>query len=334
MTIHDRRALIKTAERRLADAPQAKKILLIYVGILVLASVAVTAVTALLGNQISQTGGLGNMGIRSILSTFQQLAPILQSLLMLAVEFGYIAAMLRISRRQYTSPNAMRMGMDRFWPLLRCAFFQYAIYFAAIMAACYLGVLIFAFSPLARPLTEILMPLTAANPDPQAVLEVMDEATQMRLMEAMIPMFILMGIIMLVMVVPMVYQYRMASYVLMDNPRAGGMQALRESKKMMRGNRFKLFRLDLQFWWYYLLITLASVLSYGDLILGMLGVTLPFSDTVAYYLFYALFLAALTAIYYFFRNRLEVTYALAYDILRPKPQEPTNEVVLGNIFQM
>jgi hypothetical protein len=48
----------------------------------------------------------------------------------------------------------------------------------------------------------------------------------------------------------------------------------------------------------------------------------------------ALFLAALTAIYYFFRNRLEVTYALVYDILRPKPQEPTNEVVLGNIFQM
>ena len=39
------------------------------------------------------------------------------------------------------------------------------------------------------------------------------------------------------------------------------------------------------------------------------------------------------SIFYFLRNRVEVTYALAYDSLRPKEPEDKS-VVLGNIFQM
>ena len=65
----------------------------------------------------------------------------------------------------------------------------------------------------------------------------------------------------------------------------------------------------------------------------MLGIRLPWSDTVSYYGFFAAYLAVQFAIYYFLRNRVEVTYALAYDSLRPREPE-NNGAVLGNIFQM
>ena len=101
----------------------------------------------------------------------------------------------------------------------------------------------------------------------------------------------------------------------------------------MKGNKRRFLRLDLSFWWYYLLLFLASLLCYGDLVLAMLGVSLPLSSSVSYFLFYALFLAAQFGIYWFCLSRVEVTYALAYDSLRPKEPEDKS-VVLGNIFQM
>jgi len=61
--------------------------------------------------------------------------------------------------------------------------------------------------------------------------------------------------------------------------------------------------------------------------------TLPVSADVAYFGFYAVSLVLELAAYTFLRNRIEVTYALAYDAVKPKERKD-NTVVLGNIFQM
>ena len=94
----------------------------------------------------------------------------------------------------------------------------------------------------------------------------------------------------------------------------------------------RLFKLDLSFWWYYALLLLASCVSYGDVILPMLGIQLPINETIGFYLFFFLYLVMLFAIYYFLRNGVEVAYAKAYDSIRDKPAD--NGVVLGNIFDM
>ena len=74
------------------------------------------------------------------------------------------------------------------------------------------------------------------------------------------------------------------------------------------------------------------LLCYGDVLLPMAGVSLPWSDTVSYYLFYVLYLAAQFAVYYFLRNPAETAYAIAYDAIRPKEGQ-TGGAVLGSIFQ-
>lgn len=49
------------------------------------------------------------------------------------------------------------------------------------------------------------------------------------------------------------YRYRMAVYILLDNPEMSAMQCLRESKRMMQGHKAELFKLDLSFIGWYLL---------------------------------------------------------------------------------
>ena len=77
---------------------------------------------------------------------------------------------------------------------------------------------------------------------------------------------------------------------------------------------------------------MVTVVCYGDILLPMVGITLPWSGTVSYFVFYVLSLILQFVVYYFFMNRVNVTYAMAYESIRPKPQE--TKVALGNIFDM
>ena len=161
----------------------------------------------------------------------------------------------------------------------------------------------------------------------------LDDATYAQLMDATAPVMVIFGVLFLVLAAPVFYRYRMANYLIIDRPATGALAALRDSRVMTKGNRWNLFRLDLSMWWYYAAMLVSAAIGYGDQLLPDLGVTLPFSDTVAYFLFFGVYLAVTFVIFYFLRNRVEVTYALAYDSLRPREPE-NNGAVLGNIFQM
>ena len=162
---------------------------------------------------------------------------------------------------------------------------------------------------------------------------VLDDATVMQLMPSMLPMFLIVTIVACVLVVPVSFRFRMVNYVIIDKPHLGALAALRESRKMMRGNCLKLLKLDLSYLWYFAVLFAIASVGNADLWLPMLGVTLPMSADFAYFAFYAVYLALQLAAYYFLRNRLEVTYALAYDAVKPEEPKDTG-VVLGNIFNM
>ena len=120
MSIRDIRLLKQTASQKLEQAPQAGRIVLIYAIVTLTLSALVTIVNYVLGLEISQTGGLRNIGIRSMLSSLQTFLPMAQSLIAMALQLGYCNAALRIGRGQYASHKSLRMGFDRFWSLLRC----------------------------------------------------------------------------------------------------------------------------------------------------------------------------------------------------------------------
>ena len=330
MDIRNTCQLKEFSAERLANARDGQKIVLYYSLITVAVSAAATALSYVLSQQIARTGGLGSMGVRSALTTAQTLLPIVQAVFLMCLTLGYLATMLRIARGQYASPNGMRLGFDRFWVLLRCTLLKGLIFGGVAMASMYVAIAIYMMTPLSNSVVDILMPLVK-NAGTSGIL--LDDATYAQLMDATMPAMGIFGVLFLVLAAPVFYRYRMADYLIIDRPATGALAALRDSRMMTKGNRWNLFRLDLSMWWYYAAVLVSTAIGYGDQFLPALGITLSFSDTVSYFLFLGAYLAATFAVYYFLRNRVEVTYALAYDSIRPQDPE-NNGAVLGNIFQM
>ena len=318
------------ALRRLMDAGQAKRIAAIYAGVTLGLSALVTILGLVLEAMMSGATGLGGMGRRTILSSVQSMLPWVVGLITMCVELGYQAAMLRVARGQYASPQTLRLGFDRFWVLLRCILLEGVILFAIAFGGIYIATMLFMLTPFSGRVMEVLSPVlenvTLLSPE-----MVLDEALYDQLMQAMIPAFVMCAIVVAAAAIPVLYRLRMARFVIIDKPGIGALAALRESRKMMKGNCLRLVKLDISLWPYYIGCVFASLLCYGDVLLPMMGVRFPWSDTVSYYLFFALYLAVQFAVYYFLKNQAEAAYSIAYDSIRPK--EPKMEgVALGSIF--
>lgn len=332
MNLRNLRQIHQFAADRLRQSPSQKQIVLIYAALALGLTALVTVLSHVLDLQMDNFGGLSNLGKRSMLSSVQSMLPMVQSLLSMCLNVGYLAAMLRIARGMYTSPQILRLGFDRFWLLLRCSIFKGLMLSAVVFVSMYFGVMIYMMTPFSDAAVDIITPLLSQVSMLNTQI-VIDDATYLLLMEAMVPAFAICGILLLILGVPVLYNYRMAEYVIIDKPAVGALAALRESKKMMRGNRLSLMKLDISLWWYYLASFAATVICYGDVLLNLLGLEMPIPDTVAFYGFYVLYLAASFAVHFFLRNRVEVCYGLAYDAVKPEEKQD-NGVVLGNIFQM
>lgn len=332
MNLRNIREIKDFASKRLEDSSSQRQIVLIYAALALGLTALVTVLNHVLNLQIDNFGGLSNLGKKTMLSSVQSMLPLVQTFLSMCLDVGYMAAMLRIARGMYSSPQTLRLGFDRFWVLLRCGIIRGLILTGVTFVSVYAGITIFMLTPFSHSATEIVAPIMNQMTLMDTALTI-DEATYAQLVQAMIPGFVLCGVMLLVLGGPIFYSFRMVNYVIIDKPGMGALMALRESKKMMRGNRRQLLKLDVSLWWYYLATGVSLVICYGDVLLPMLGVKLPVSDTAAFFGFYVLYMAASFAILVLLRNRVEVTYALAYDAVKPQEKQDGG-VVLGNIFQM
>lgn len=323
MSIPSAKYLKKKASNRLQSGNDPKKVVLVYAGIVALSSLVVTVVQDLLDSQISQTGGIQNIGTRSMLTTADTVLTIAQLLLVMCLTLGYTGSMLRIARGQYASPNSLKAGGERIWVLLRTRLLQMLIMTAAAFALCFLVINVCLLTPLSNRVIAVMGTVSA-----EVLLA--DDLALIGFYSAMLPIIL----IYLVTLVPLLWYfsctYRMVDYLLIDRPQLGAFGALRESRRMMQGNMKMMLRVDLSFWWYYLLQALVSVLVYLNMVLALFSIGLP--PEVLYWGTVVLYLAADFALRYFFSNKVAVTYALFYDSLCPKQEQ--SGAVLGNIFQM
>ena len=332
MDIHNRKELKSFAAQRLESALQEKRVILIYTGLVIGVNVLSVLLSYVLGLRIDQATGLRNLGIRNTLSSIQTMLPILQSILVMCLDLGYVSTMLRVARGQYASPNGLRLGFDRFGVLLRSQIILSLFYVGICFVSIYAASMIYMLTPFSASTKELILPILSEASILNTEIAI-DDATYTQLISSMVPAFVIFGVIFTALYIPVSYRFRMANYVLIDKPGIGAIAALRESRLMMRGNAIELFKLDVSLWWYHAALLFSSVVCYGDQILPALGMELPVSTDAAYFIFYALYWVLQAAVYYFLRNRVEVTYALAYDAIKPEEKKPEG-VVLGNIFQM
>lgn len=316
-TLHPR-TLKDAAGTRLAQAScDPKKLIFFHTGIILLASLVLTVVDYLLEKGIGTTGGLSGMGLRSMLETVQTVLRYGQAIVLPFWQIGYTWAILRLGRGEAVSFTSLTEGFRQFRPVLRLKLCVGCLYFAIGMATSYLSSTIFLLTPFSAPMMEKLLPLMEDEKllqDPAAleavIWEVMDTA--------LLPMLVIFLLVFAVLAVPISYRLRMADRCLMDAPREGALHAMRRSARLTRGHCLELVKLDLSFWWFYLLDALVTAVAYGDLLLS--EVTGHSSD-MTYFGFFGLYLLCQLGLYCWRRNQVELTYALAYDALLPPKSE-------------
>jgi uncharacterized membrane protein len=229
--------------------------------------------------------------------------------------------MLRLVRKQSTDSKTLLEGFRRFGPFLRLTLLMVFLFVAVGMAAFYAGLSILSLTPLAEPIYEIME-------QSQSILAgTVDDATLALVSQSVMPIFLICCGISALVLIPVFYRLRMVEYCLLDASHRRARLVMWESRRMMRRNCLQLFRLDLSFWWFYLAQVLLTVLCYGDMILPLLGVTLPFSDDAAYFIFYIAALLAQFALLYYCSNHVQATYATFYEVLRTPTQEENTLIV-------
>lgn len=318
MTIPNGRRLRSESRSILARFPHQKKLALLWAGLYAAISLALLLLTAALDSGIAGTGGLSGMGLRSVLSTVQVALSTGVSIAVPFWGFGHVYAMLRLSRGKSASNADLLEGFRRFGPGVRLLLLEGLLYGALFLVCMNVGFSILSLTPLAEPLVEVLTPMMdsiATNPE-----LIMDEAVMASIVDASTGMILGCMVIYAVALTLIGYRLRLAQFRLMDDPACGAMEAIRTSTRYMRHNCMALFRLDLGFWWFYLAEVLVAALSYGNLALPYLGISL--SPAASYLLFGGLSLGLQFAVYWLGRNKVYLTYALAYESLLPPPQPP------------
>lgn len=308
-------SLKHAAGRSLTEAAyNPRRLILIHSGAAIALAVVIAAINWLLGAQIEKTDGLGGMDTQIMLTTIQTLLQIGQMLVIPFWEAGLIFAAMGYARKQSISPSSLLAGFHRWKPFITASLMQGLVYFALGFVSVYLGSQLFMFTPFAAPMYAI-MPQLMEDPtqNPYALLGDSLISVGIGYMVCTLIVFALLAL-------PVFYRYRMVNYIIMDEPEKGGMYAIRRSKIMMKGNRFRYFKLDLSFWWFYLLDLVCMAVCYGDWILAAFGVSLPVDDMVLTYGFYALSLVCQLGLYVWARPKLAVTYAHSYEILRNPPE--------------
>ncbi len=295
----------------------ARKLIMIHSGVSIGVGLLLSVLTYLLDMGIAQTGGLGGIGTRTILETIQSL---LQTANMLVLPFwsiGYIRVILQWTRREDADVYTLLFGFRCLGPVMRMMILQGAVYLFLGMVGAYAGAALFLLTPGAQTLYEMVQEMTAAGiTDPYALME--NEAYVSASME-MAPYMI--GVAALI-IFPVAYRLRFAEYVLMDQPRLGALRSMILSWRLTRKHCWRLLKLDLHFWWFYLAEGLIAVLGYGDLLLNMLGISLNMDADVAMFAFYVAALLCEFLLYVWKKNEVFAVYALAYDQLNV-PQEET-----------
>lgn len=309
--------LRSAAKNSLAQADRPHKVILIHTGVILLLTLLLTVADHLLNQQISTTGGLRGMGMRSILTTVQSVLRLAQTVVIPFWQLGYTFYTLQVAHGQPSGISDLKEGFRRFAPILRLKMLMAVIAVLLAFICSYISSFLFVLSPWSLPLLQEVEVLYTGTTDEQALIDGM-----MALVETyQTPILIIFGICFAVCGFFLFFRFRLAELWLMDHPKGGAFAALISSHKLMRGNWKAMLRLDLSFWWFYLLELLISALYYGDVMLGSLGVVMTADAFGSYMVFFILYLCCQLALYWWKRNEVSVTYAHAYLALCPEEPE-------------
>lgn len=318
MNIQDPHTLKQTAASALADASyNPRKLVTLHTVVALGIPALLTVISFFLSKQIDQTGGLAGMGLRSVLSTALVMLQFASMVIIPFWEIGLTHSSIRLIRRESAEPASLLKGFRRMGPVFRLELLQGFIYACMGLFVMNIASMIFMMTPLSDPFLELIEPLfldpsALASADSMQALLPMDA-----LQDAILPCILIFLVLFAAVALFLSYMLRLSRFLIIDDNATGAIAAIRKSIRLMRSNKLGMFRLDVSFWWFYLVEVVAIVLSYADIILPGLGTSLPLSEDSSYFLFYGLYIGITFVLHCIARDRVITAYAAAYESICP-----------------
>ena len=320
------RDLKNTAQLRLATAETIpRKLTALHSGIALGAGVLVALSSLVLNLMIQNTGGLGDLGVRTVLGTMRTTLQLVVQLLMPFWAAGFTCCGIGLARQHAVGPKTLTEGLRRWGVVLRLNLCRGGLLLLLGYLTLQLAYTVFMMTPLADNAIAIVETVMGNGTLPD--LTTLPPDTMEQLLTALTPVYVLWAVVFVAVALPILYRFRMADFRIMDRERPGALRAMAQSGLMMRGSRWKLCKLDLSYWWFYGAELGLSLLLYTEFLLGGLGVSLPMDSDLLYLLCYLIYAGATFALHLFFRARVETTYGVFYDRLLqvhkpPVPPQP------------
>lgn len=300
----------------------ARRLVLLYCGVVAALTLGSSGLNLYLDSQIGGTGGLGGIGMRSILQSIQEFLSYVNMYFGPFWSAGFLAAMIGMVRGRAPQTRDLTEGFRRFFRILGHLAFRFLVAVMLGVVSMNLGSVIFILSPWGRGFSEAMAPILE---DPNLFLADgsvnMDLIPQELLMESGLPLTLIILALFGLLYLCISYQFRLSMYLVMDQP-IGAVAAHFRSIRLMKGHKWQMFRMDLSYWWYYLLMVVIGVVGYLDVVLSMLGLPLPLDATVMFFVTLAAYCVLNLALSLWQKCRVDASYVLAYELIaNPAPVE-------------
>ncbi|MBO5867936.1 MAG: hypothetical protein J6Q54_03385 [Oscillospiraceae bacterium] len=309
--------MIKKSTEESLSAPNYNpgKLALLHTGAVLALNLIVMLLNYLLGLGMNSAGGLSGVAVRSVFASAQTILSMASTLALPFWQVGIICIGLRFALKEQASPKDLLGGFYRFGGVLRLTLFFILIFVGVMLASSYIATTLFMFSPAADGFYTAVEKLME-NPDVTAISteQLLEIAPQLNWV------MLLNFAVMLVLGLPLYYRFRLSEFALM-NGAPGALAAMKESTRLTRYRRMLLFKFDLSIWWYYGLQLLIALIGSGDMVLGLLGITLPVDSTLLFVILLVLSGAANLAFAWKYGVWYQTAYAHCY--LKLKEWEET-----------
>lgn len=323
------KALKQEAQRRLDSAAvNPRSLILLNTGVTVGLGLLVNGLNYLLSHQIGSTGGLSGLGMRSVLQTLQTLLSYAASLFTPFWTAGLLFCLIGMVRNQQVGPRSMLEGFRRFPRLLSFTLLVGLAAILLVMPIVYLGSTIYMFTPLSLSFTNSIEQLLNSGALAISNGEIdLSTIPPEVLMQGVLPMVLILLAIAIPVFLFLSYSLHMGPYLIMTDSVRGGFQAFLTSLHLMRGNRRKLFKLDLSYWWFYVLEGLAVCVLYLDTIFAAFGIVPPMNPTGLYFLLLTVYSVAELVLHYWKKAQRDTAFVLAYEQIAASAESGSNIIL-------
>lgn len=325
MTLDIRDLKARAAALAETNRAPARTLVLWFCGVLAALTLGSNGLNLYLDSQIGNTGGLEGIGMRSLLQTVQTILSYINQFFGPFWTAGFLAAMLAMVRGIRPKPRDLTEGFRRPLRILGYVAFEAAAALLLLVAVVNLSSILFTLSPMGADFAENMAPLLldAEALTPEGLLN-QELISLDALIASLLPMFVITGVLYLPLFAVMAYGFRLALYLVMDRG-IGAIPAHFLSLRLMRGHKLQMLRLDLSWWWYYLLGAVCYAVAYLPTVMLLLGVGLPMDYTAMLFVSLAVYCGLYTLLCLWRKPMVDASYVLAYEALLPKAPETPAE---------